>query len=85
MGRVAARVESGVESGGKSGVASAYTESIWRGRASIHRLYLPGAKPPPLVLPTEGSMAVIYLFAGMGFFALCLAFAGFADRLREGA
>lgn len=30
-------------------------------------------------------MAVIYLFAGMGFFALCLAFAGFADRLREGA
>lgn len=29
-------------------------------------------------------MAFVYLLAGKGFFALCLAFAGFADRLREG-
>ncbi len=28
-------------------------------------------------------MAIIYLLAGTAFFALCLAFAGFADRLRE--
>lgn len=29
-------------------------------------------------------MAIVYLIAGMGFFALCLAFVRFADRLREG-
>lgn len=29
-------------------------------------------------------MAIVYLIAATGFFALCLAFAGFADRLREG-
>jgi len=29
-------------------------------------------------------MAIVYLFAGGGFFALCLAFVRFADRLREG-
>jgi hypothetical protein len=29
-------------------------------------------------------MVIVYLLAGAGFFILCLAFAGFADRLREG-
>jgi hypothetical protein len=29
-------------------------------------------------------MAIVYCLAGAGFFGLCLAFVGFANRLREG-
>jgi hypothetical protein len=31
----------------------------------------------------EGFMAIIYLFACIGFFGLCLGFVRFADHLRE--